>query len=195
MTFPPRGLHSRSSGRWAAIPSGRRTLPRRRRAFSLVEMLVVVALGSAILGMVGVCLQGMYRAEQRTRQQMTQHAALTQLGLQLRADAHEAVRAERTEPAKPGDTAELVLNVRDGRTITYRADRGQAERTVQRGEQVVHHDAFRLPGVRVAWALETVGEQVLAAAVIGHAPEPGVTAGETVFEERLEARVGLHQKH
>ncbi|MCY2992488.1 MAG: type II secretion system protein [Planctomycetota bacterium] len=176
------------------VSSGSRTLAGRRRGFSLVELMIVMTIASVSIGLVGVCLQGLYRAEQRTRQQMTQRAALTQLGLRFRSDSHEAARVDRAEQAKPGGTGGLVLTVRDGRTITYHADGGQVERTVQRGGQVVHHDAFRLPGVRVAWVLETAGDRTFAAAVILHTPEPGVTTGETVYEERLEACVGLHQK-
>ena len=195
MSPPRHGLQVAGSGRpTEPVPSGSRVRPRRRRGLSLVEMMVVIAIGSAIIGLVGVCLQGLYRAERRTRQQMTQREALTQLGLRFRSDAHEAARVERTEPAKPGGAVRLVLTAQDGRTVTYQADGGQVERTVERGGQVVHHDAFRLPGVRVAWELKSAGDQVLAAAVILHAPEPSVATGETDYEERLEARVGLHQK-
>ena len=176
------------------VSFGSRSRARRRRGFSLVELMIVMTIASVSIGLVGVCLQGLYRAEQRTRQQMTRRAALTQLGLRFRSDAHEAARVELAEQAKPEDTVGLVLTAQAGHTVTYHADGGQVERTVQRGGQVVHHDAFRLPGVQVAWELQAVGDQTLAAAVILHKTEPGVTTGETNYEERLEARVGLHQK-
>jgi len=168
--------------------------PFSRRGASLVELLGVIAVGSVIIGLVGVCLQGMYRAEQRTRQHMTRRAAVTQLSWRLRADAHEATQAELTAPPQTGVSAGLVLTAPDGRTITYRTADAQIERTVRQGERTLHHDAFRLPGVRTAWQLETAGRHPLATLVIAHLPEPGLKPVETELEERIESIVGLQQK-
>jgi hypothetical protein len=154
-------------------------------------MLIVITLVTVIVGLIGVCLSGIYRAELRTRQLTICRTAISQLSLRLRTDAHESLRAELAEQPGQGG-ADLTLIGADGRTIAYRAEAQQVERTVRKDGHTLHHDAFRLPGVRVAWQLQTEIARPLATAVISHLPEPGVKALEPVREERLEAVVGLH---
>jgi hypothetical protein len=152
-----------------------------------------MTIATVVVSLAGVCLHGMYRAEQRTRQGMTRRAALTALAARFRADAHDAARAELAPPAATGEGGGIVLTLASGPTIAYRTDGPCVERTAQQDGQTVHHDAFRLPGVRVAWQLQTDGSRPLASAVITHLPEPGVRVDVAVREERLEAAVGLRR--
>lgn len=174
--------------RRAATP--RRTGPHskrggRRRGFSLIETLIVISISSLLTAAVGACLLTLYRAEHRTREAIGRREALTELSLHLREDAHAARRAELDAPQRS-----LKLDAGEGRTITYRAAPGQVERQISRGAETLHRDAYRLPGLTVAWDVQqAAGQRQLAVAVLAPQTEPGQTANQGPAE-RLEAVVG-----
>ena len=163
----------------------------RRRGISLVEMLVVIGLSSLILSLIATCLHGLYRADGRTRLRLEERAAITQLSLRLRADAHAAVHAELLTPSTPDELAGLALIAADGRRIEYRSATRRIERTVSQDGRTIHRDAFRLPLAQATWELETAMGRSLVAVVLTTSAL-GSSAAVRAAAERLEAAVGLH---
>ena len=166
--------------------------PKCRRGITLIETMVAIAVSGVLLSLVGVCLHGLHRAEQRTQQWTTRRAAVGRLSLQLRADAHAAVRAVRNE-SPPSADASLTLTTASGREIEYRCRNQHIDREVREDGKIIHRDAYRLPGACVTWQVDNDGPRPLIVAVIAALPEPGVNGVAPLAEERLEAVVGLHR--
>jgi prepilin-type N-terminal cleavage/methylation domain-containing protein len=132
---------------------------RRQRGMTLVEMLVVLSLMAVLLGFTGVCMHGMFRAQARLDDNTQRRASLERLGLQLRTDAHAALRARLQDDQ---DTTVLVLTTADSREIEYRAEAADVDRTVRQADAVLHRDTFRMPGVAgIEWEVSDVQPQVV----------------------------------
>lgn len=176
--------------RWSATlrPLPPRT---RRRGISLIELLAVITTASVILSGLGVCLHGMYRVEQRTRQRVAQRTAWSQAALLLRSDAHSAGQADLATAPDGQPAGGLTLTLGDGRRVQYGFDGRQLQRTVLRDGQRVHNDAFRLPGLQVTWTLRRDGDQTRVTMTGRPRSEPGVPAGALEAEERIDAVVRL----
>jgi type II secretory pathway component PulJ len=164
-------------------------MSRNRRGTSLVEMLVVVTAISLIVGATGVCLQGAYRADRRTREELSRQAALHRLAVQFRSDAHRAQAARLLAPAGQ-QPAGLAFAQPDGKSIEYRWQEERLERRVLDGQNRLHSDSFAVSRVRaVEWRL-SAGRTVLATVVIRSASE-GADAGAGKWEWHIDAAVGL----
>jgi prepilin-type N-terminal cleavage/methylation domain-containing protein len=186
------GIPSRSlPGIRPAVPVRTHVWRQRRRGFTLVELLIVIAVASVVIALVGVCLSEMYRSERGIRRVLTQQAGMQRLALQFRTDAHEAKTATVTVPNNGTEADGLQLTTGDGRTIAYRADAQAVERTVRKGDQIVHRDAFDLVGTRTVWQLTLDSGQTVATVIVIHLPRPGRMADEPLYEERIEAVVGV----
>jgi len=164
-------------------------MKRKARGIALVELLVVIALVSVIISAVAICLHGMYRANQRTRESMAGRTAISRLSLGFRADAHAAAAAavDAKTSKKP---ASIVFSQPAGRTVGYRFERSRVLRVVRQDGEVAHRDAFRLPRrTEIQW--ESAGDgKPFVSMVIDYVSESG--ADETACQQRVEAAIGLH---
>lgn len=159
-----------------------------RRGITLVELMVVVTMSGVIFSAAAVCLHGMYRADQRVRQESLHRSAVSRLARQLRTDAHRAVTARQLDDSPDGDQG-LVFAGPWKRTIEYRVQDSEILRTVKDGDQVLHRDAFRLQrGARVAWQIDD-GRIPMAAVQIVRASRGGADASD--LQDRIEAAVGV----
>lgn len=160
----------------------------RRSAVSLVEMQVVITLMAVLLGLTGVCLHGMVRAQDSLRSNVQRRASLDRFSLQLRADAHAAIGARLDDDQA---TRTLVFTAADGSEIVYRAEASEVSRTVRHGETVRHRDTYQLPGVAsVEWELSE-GAQL--AVVLDSVPARG--GGKYAAPPmRIEAAVGVQAR-
>jgi type II secretory pathway pseudopilin PulG len=168
---------------------------RHRHGITLVEMQVVITLMGVLLGLSGVCLHTMYRAQSRLDGNIQRRAALDRLALQLRTDAHTAV-AVRLLDDEAATT--LVLTAADGSEIVYRAPQSDVSRTVrakaaEEGGQaprddVLHRDTFRLPGAAgVEWKLSGDAQPVVAMTVL---PTDGLARNGTAVPTTIRTTVG-----
>ena len=168
---------------------------RHRHGITLVEMQVVITLMGVLLGLSGVCLHTMYRAQTRLEGNIQRRAALDRLALQLRTDAHSAVTARLLddEAAKA-----LVLAAADGTEIVYRAQQSDVSRTVrakaaeETGQtsraDFEHRDTFRLPGAAgVEWKLSEDAQPVVSMTVL---PADGLARNGTAVPTTIRTSVG-----
>lgn len=162
------GLH-RAFARRSRLP---------RRGYNLVELLVVISIGSMILGSVAVMLHGMYRADRGARSDLESSVNLDRFAARFRADAHAAASAEVKDAA-------LVFKDGAERSVEYKYVSGQVERTVRSGNETEHRDSFRLSSdVAVQWNVEK-GETAFVSALIER------TEGKL---SRMEARLGSDRR-
>lgn len=129
---------------------------RRREAFTLVELVVVVSVMSLLLSMVAVLLHGMLYAHHRGLRQAAAGQSLMRLADQFRED----VQAAESMEIENATTARLLAAGQP--SITYRID----DRFVLRQSRpdgpasVDSRDAFTLPkNARIRLDLEEVGQQ------------------------------------
>lgn len=161
----------------------------RRSAVSLVEMQVVITLMAVLVGLTGVCLHSMVRAQDRLRNSAQRRASLDRFSLQLRTDAHAAVAARLDADQA---TRTLVFTAADGSEIVYRAEASEVSRMVRHGETVRHRDTYQLPGVAsVEWELSEEAQLVV---VLDSVPAQGVGKYATAPPMRIEASVGVQAR-
>jgi type II secretory pathway component PulJ len=165
----------------------------RRSGVSLVEMLVVITVLTAVLGSVAVTLHVLWRLEAGRRNAAAAAEALSRLSAQLRADAHQAIAIE---PHQADDNlpAGLALMLPDQTRVVYQPKENLVYRTSMSGEATSHRDVFRLaPGLRAAARVAGEEERPVAELEVtrqSDAPEPERAAYPWV---RIVAAVNSHE--
>ena len=137
----------------------------RRRGYSLVEVIVVMATASVLLGLTVTLLYTLFRAERGGRDQVRHYTALGRLAEQFRRDVHAATAADAIE------NQEWEFSLSDNRTVTYRMEPGRVIRLEQAGEASPRRESFALPpGMTAAVEIDTDAEPTFARLVIVPAP-------------------------
>jgi prepilin-type N-terminal cleavage/methylation domain-containing protein len=115
----------------------------RRRGFTLVEMVVVIATSGVLLGVAVSLLCALQRGEAADRQQNRRSTAVGRLAEQFRADVHAAIG---DRPATDQDAgAEWRFDLSDQRSVVYRAIPGRVVRTEMRAEKLERRESYVLP--------------------------------------------------
>lgn len=96
------------------------------RGTTLVEMMTVIAILSAMLALSAVALAAGLRVGRASEERRSQAAAWHRLGRLLRADAHQARSLVGEPAAGPASTLELVAG--DGARVVYTIDPRRIER-------------------------------------------------------------------
>lgn len=136
----------------------RRLCARRRRATSLVEMLVVLLFVPLTLATVAFSLLTVHRADRKLIERMETQRAAHRLAVTLREDCQLSTNPSivasdanvTTDSVATTDTSVksnghlLVLPQADGRRIEYSFGNGNVERRVRQGDSVIHQDLHRL---------------------------------------------------
>ena len=162
--------------------------------YTLVEMMVVVAITSLVLSSVAVALHSLYRVDRRMRSHMVNTTTLTRLSLQLRRDAHRAVSVEKIDGEN--GVSKLMLALTDGNVVQYEAGPGRLLRIARSGEDVRHREVYRLPkkaGVR--W--KTEAERIPAFVSLEIVYQTGLIDDATDARrvDRIDAIVGLNTQY
>lgn len=113
-----------------------------RRGVGLVELLVMVAGGSVLLGTATVLIGIMFRSEQNSTRMVTDALATDRAARQFRQDAHAALKAE-VDPAR----IKFIFN--DERQISYAPADDRLIRTSTSSDGRERRDEFRV--VRGVW--------------------------------------------
>jgi hypothetical protein len=154
-----------------------------RNGKTLVEMLVVITLMSAVLGTAAMTMTLIFRVERQIRRDIDQQVAVERLGRLWRADAHAAIACDAKD--------DCTFTLADGRSVRYWLDGRRMRREATRGGKVQHREAFALPGdSRATVAVEHVGNRELATLRIESAATHGY--GVPVRPLWLTAVVNLH---
>lgn len=160
---------------------------RRQYGFSLVETLIAMALVATAMTIVAVTLTAVHHAHRTVREQTGSEMELHRLTIQLRADAHLALSSKLED----GQNKVLEFSLNDEETVLYTLRAGRIQRDQRRGDDIVHHETYRLPdGYTGQWQLDENGSATMASLKLD--PEPGVQSGRVgVRPEEIKAAVGL----
>jgi prepilin-type N-terminal cleavage/methylation domain-containing protein len=123
----------------------------RRRAFTLIEVTVVLTVLSIVWLSVTTVLYTLYRADHRLRDDLQREQAIDRVSMRLRLDTHEANSA-RIVLTDDG-TNELVLLVADDKSIHYGMEEAHLYRIVREGDAVLHRDRFLVGRATSEWTL------------------------------------------
>jgi len=116
----------------------------RRQGASLIELMVVVSLLTAVMAFVGRMLYGLIHAEQASTRDLLLDRRLADLAIQFREDVH---RAESVAVSDDGTTLDCTGPA--AHRLTYRAAIDSVDRTETGVERSAPpHETYRLPGSR-----------------------------------------------
>jgi hypothetical protein len=160
---------------------------KRRRGVVLVELVMLVALGSVLMGLSAGLLHALLKVDRSGRAHLAGLARETRLAQLFRADVRAARRPVGATPAES-----LALDLGDGHTVEYRLQNKELLRFDRVKDTIRNQDAFPLPpGGSTRFEVEPRGPITLVRLVIARAP---ATTGLTVRREtRIEAVLG--QEH
>jgi prepilin-type N-terminal cleavage/methylation domain-containing protein len=130
-----------------------------RRAFTLIELIVVLSLLAVLLPMAGGTIFFLLRAESRSADALREATALSQFSHEFRSDVHAARRAQITtkRPAGPG----LAFVLDESVTVEYQPEgNGFVSRTMRAGETVERREQFRLGNARSKFEIADEGREV-----------------------------------
>ena len=118
---------------------------RRRRGYSLVELLIVIAVSTAMLMVAMSVLYMLKETQDNVRQRLTSGRMTTRLADQFREDVHMASRIERLPSDEaPSQNALWQLAVPPDTTVQYEIGDGRVRRVQARNDERIQED-FRLP--------------------------------------------------
>jgi hypothetical protein len=109
---------------------------RTRSGKSLIEMLILITIASAVMGTVATTLVALFKTDRQVRRDLAQQTTLGRLGSRFRTDVHLAKTCQVD--------AACDLSLADGRLIRYRLDGQRLSREVRRGDAIEHRDSFVL---------------------------------------------------
>lgn len=107
-----------------------------RRAFTLIELAVVVSITSVLFALSATTLVALMRVERQCSAEVALDRAVARLAGRFRADAHAAVAADCTSGC--------ALDLGGGKTVRYSFSSPAVIRELCRGETIEHRDSFLL---------------------------------------------------
>jgi prepilin-type N-terminal cleavage/methylation domain-containing protein len=159
-----------------------------RRAVSLIEMLVVIAVSGVVMGLAVTTLGTLMQAEQSGRNHVSHAAVLAQLADQFRADVHAAVHPIAVEaPAKDQWKLTLPKNT----VVTYAALPDEIQRREQVDGKLVRRESYLLPAGSTA---EIVLRADLAPAIASLVVSPPRATSPAGRELRVDAAWGVDHR-
>jgi prepilin-type N-terminal cleavage/methylation domain-containing protein len=135
-----------------------------RRAFTLIETLVVMTVGSVVLAIAIGMLHLLLRAENTGRDRVSHATVSARLAEQFRNDAAEALR---TIPTPDHAASQCQFALPDGREVAYRVLPNEVQRDERAAGKTVRQESYMLPEDRVAvFGMESSAKPVRASLVI-----------------------------
>jgi len=166
----------------------------RRRAYSLVEMLVVIATGTAMMGVALGLLHMLMRMEQDSLNEVSQQGELDRLADQFRRDVHAADRfAVPSAPGKEDSPPAWQLALEADHVVEYRAEQEELIRLERKGDQVLRGDSF-LPPAGTTVSIDLVGEAapgIVSLRIARDASQPPSSIGPGL---RVDAELGKDRR-
>ena len=113
---------------------------KRRHGYTLIEMMVVLAVGSVLSGVAVALIVALLRSESGARDHIHQSAVQSRLADQFRRDVHAA-------DAIDADDSGLVwtFTLGRGRTVTYRIEANRLERSETAEKDTQRQETYALP--------------------------------------------------
>ena len=130
----------------------------RRRAYTLIEMLVVIAATVTLLGIALGILHTLIRLERGSRREVRQRTAIGRLAIQFRRDMHAAEElTDSTEPGSEGAPRAWQLSTAAGPVIEYRVEPEELIRTERTENEILRQESFCLPKESTV-SIDRIGE-------------------------------------
>ncbi|MCC7084821.1 MAG: prepilin-type N-terminal cleavage/methylation domain-containing protein [Pirellulales bacterium] len=114
-----------------------------RRAYTLIEMVIVITLVTLVLATVAALLGSVMRSNRAALSHRDWIRSVQRLAMQFRDDVHAA------RSARPAD-GKLSLSLPNGETVVYAATDESIQRTVESDDIVAQRDSFDLPSAAIA---------------------------------------------
>jgi prepilin-type N-terminal cleavage/methylation domain-containing protein len=114
----------------------------KRRAFTLIEMLVVITVSSALMGVAIVMLVALLKSEGSSRHHLEFCNILNRLDDRFRDDVHAAAQAALGEK---GDALELTMPEPGKTLVRYRLLPGEISREEVEGGKTLRQESYSLP--------------------------------------------------
>jgi prepilin-type N-terminal cleavage/methylation domain-containing protein len=119
--------------------------PRSRRGVSLIELLIVISIGSVIVGTCVTTMHLLLRVERDQERALRQSVILSRVRKLFSDDVHSGTTAALGDVATDG--ARLTLEGLDGRRVIYSAEEHTLTREEISNDQPAHADQFHFsPG-------------------------------------------------
>jgi len=142
---------------------------RRRQGFTLIEMLVIIAAGTAMMAVGLGLLHMLLQLEQGAREEARRQTALGRLADRFRGDVHAAGRFAAIDAA---GTPGWRFSLDENRTVEYRAGRREVIRTEFAGDDAVARESYVLPS-DASVSIGLVGEAAPGIVRLRVAPDDG----------------------
>lgn len=114
--------------------------PDRRRGFSLIEVVVTLAVVVVFLGLGAGLIRLLLRLDAASRDALEVANALTALSRDFRHDVHRAAPDARPSP----DGSSLTLSLPEGQSVTYTIRPRDVLRERRGGDGALAHEVYRL---------------------------------------------------
>lgn len=132
----------------------------RRRAFTLIECLVVLLVMTMAMGTIVLSLHTMFETNQHVHGALEYRQQLHRFATQLRDDVHrtKSIEIKAAEDAASGGTElllvkDLLVNEME-QQIVYRLQPDRIERIVREGDATVHRDSYSVqPRAGSSWQM------------------------------------------
>ena len=146
-----------------------------RRGTSLMEMVVVIAIASVMLGLAVTTIHMLLRAEWHSTETVWYGTSLARFSRTFRQDVHAATSADIPKPP-PDAKSRLDLTLPKQRTVTFQIDGSSITRVEVEAEKVRHRDVYHFPP-KSTIRFERTQEPALVHVVINRPSTPEVLAG------------------
>ncbi len=162
-----------------------------RRGFSLVELLIVLSVGTAMLMVAMSVLYMLKETQVNVRRLLTEQRMITRLADQFREDVHTATGIERvSDDASSSDAATWQLTIKPDTVVRYELRDREVRRRRIIGDDASHDD-YRLPaGVRA-----TLGPPVRGSSITALRFEVTDATAPVARPIQIEAVLGLANRH
>jgi prepilin-type N-terminal cleavage/methylation domain-containing protein len=125
----------------------------KRRGVSLIELLVVIVMMSAVFGLTGFVFHKLFQSEQITMQSALMELSTSRLADQFRRDAHRATIANVARSADGNvDEIELKETAESESAIVYTGRDGRVDREQLSAGLTTARESYRLPGCVVSFS-------------------------------------------
>jgi len=136
----------------------------KKRGYSLVEMIVVISIGSVLATLAVTLLGTLLRASGTLNEQIHGIATVRRMAEQFRDDAHAALRVENLPKEGENPVVGLRFQLAPGRTVTYEFPPKVVERTERIDDAVHARETFFLPpGTNASAAVSTAASAPVSA--------------------------------
>lgn len=125
---------------------------RHRAGYSLVEMLVVMSMLAAIMGLVGTVFHRLFASDQLAMRRALLERSTSRLSDRFRQDVHSATDHRLITPEKDDPDVLELLASPEGFTVKYSVAVGSVRRDVFDKERRIGFDRFLLPESTASFA-------------------------------------------